>query len=77
MKPNKVTNSSGAIIVASTGVFSTGINIKNLHQIVFASPTKSQIKVLQEILREKRNVIFIKNFNNAYAWKNEIQKIKF
>jgi superfamily II DNA or RNA helicase len=54
MKPNKVTNSSGAIIVASTGVFSTGINIKNLHQIVFASPTKSQIKVLQSIGRGLR-----------------------
>jgi glycosyltransferase involved in cell wall biosynthesis len=37
----------------------------------------SQVKVLQEILREKKNVIFIKNFNNAYAWKKEIQKIKF
>ncbi len=37
----------------------------------------SQVKVLQEILKEKRNVIFIKNFNNAYAWKKEIQKIKF
>ena len=31
----------------------------------------------REILKEKKNVIFIKNFNNVYAWKNEIQKIKF
>ena len=37
----------------------------------------SKIKVLQEILKEKKNVIFIKNFNNAYAWKKEILKIKF
>ena len=37
----------------------------------------SQVKVLQEILSEKKNVIFIKNFNNAYAWKKEIQRIKF
>ena len=37
----------------------------------------SKIKVLQEILSEKKNVIFIKNFNNAYTWKKEIQKIKF
>ena len=37
----------------------------------------SQVKVLQEILKDKKNVIFIKNFNNAYAWKKEIQKIKF
>ena len=54
MKPDKVTNTSGSIIVASTGVFSTGINIKNLHNIVFASPTKSQIKVLQSIGRGLR-----------------------
>jgi hypothetical protein len=31
-----------AIIVASMGTFSTGINIRNLHNIVFASPSKSQ-----------------------------------
>ena len=37
----------------------------------------SKVKVLQEILKENTNVIFIKNFNNAFAWKNEIQKIKF
>jgi superfamily II DNA or RNA helicase len=44
----------GVIIVASMGVFSTGINIKNLHGIIFASPTKSQIKVLQSIGRGLR-----------------------
>ena len=37
----------------------------------------SKVKVLQEILKEKKNVIFIKNFNNAYAWKKEILKMKF
>ena len=37
----------------------------------------SKIKVLQEILKEKKNVIFIKNFNNPFSWKKEIQKIKF
>jgi len=43
-----------AIIVASLGVFSTGINIRNLHNIVFASPSKSQIKILQSIGRGLR-----------------------
>ena len=43
-----------AIIVASLGTFSTGINIKNLHNIIFASPSKSQIKVLQSIGRGLR-----------------------
>ncbi len=43
-----------AIIVASLGTFSTGINIRNLHNIIFASPSKSQIKVLQSIGRGLR-----------------------
>ena len=43
-----------AIIVASLGTFSTGINIKNLHNIIFASPSKSQIKILQSIGRGLR-----------------------
>jgi superfamily II DNA or RNA helicase len=45
---------TGAIIVASSGTFSTGINIKNLHNIIFAAPTKSQIRVLQSIGRGLR-----------------------
>ena len=45
---------NGAIIVASLGTFSTGINIRNLHNIIFASPSKSQIKVLQSIGRGLR-----------------------
>jgi len=43
-----------AIIVASLGTFSTGINIKNLHNMVFAAPTKSQVRVLQSIGRSLR-----------------------
>lgn len=43
-----------AIIVASLGTFSTGINIRNLHNIVFATPSKSQVKVLQSIGRGLR-----------------------
>lgn len=43
-----------AIIVASYGTFSTGINIKNLHNVVFASPTKSRIRSLQSIGRALR-----------------------
>ena len=42
------------IIVASLGTFSTGINIRNLHNIIFASPSKSQIRVLQSIGRGLR-----------------------
>ena len=43
-----------AIIVASYGTFSTGINIRNLHNIIFASPSKSKIRNLQSIGRGLR-----------------------
>ena len=43
-----------AVIVASYGVFSTGINIKNLHNVIFASPSKSRIRNLQSIGRVLR-----------------------
>lgn len=45
---------TNAIIVASFGTFSTGINIRNLHNIVFASPSKSRIRNLQSIGRGLR-----------------------
>jgi superfamily II DNA or RNA helicase len=49
-----VENESNAIIVASFGTFSTGVNIKNLHNIIFASPSKSRIRNLQSIGRGLR-----------------------
>jgi superfamily II DNA or RNA helicase len=45
---------SDAIIIASYGTFSTGINIKNLHNVIFASPSKSRIRNLQSIGRVLR-----------------------
>lgn len=49
-----VENESNAIIVASYGTFSTGVNIRNLHNIILASPSKSRIRVLQSIGRGLR-----------------------
>jgi len=43
-----------AVIIASYGTFSTGVNIKKLHNIVFASPSKSRIRNLQSIGRVLR-----------------------
>lgn len=43
-----------AIIIASYGTFSTGINIKRLHNIIFASPSKSRVRNLQSIGRALR-----------------------
>jgi len=49
-----VEKQSNSIILASLGTFSTGINIRNIHNIIFASPSKSQIRVLQSIGRGLR-----------------------
>ena len=47
-------NEQDAIIVASYGTFSTGINIKRLHNVIFASPSKSRVRNLQSIGRVLR-----------------------
>lgn len=49
-----VENESDSIIVASYGTFSTGVNIRNLHTVIFGSPSKSRIRVLQSIGRGLR-----------------------
>ena len=49
-----VEKNNDAIIVASYGTFSTGISIRKLHNIIFASPSKSRIRVLQSIGRQLR-----------------------
>lgn len=43
-----------AIIIASFGTFSTGINIPSLENVIFASPSKSKIRNLQSIGRGLR-----------------------
>jgi superfamily II DNA or RNA helicase len=45
---------TNAIIIASYGTFSTGINIRNLHNVIFASPSKSRVRNLQSIGRVLR-----------------------
>lgn len=67
---------SDAIIVASYGTFSTGINIKNLHNIIFASPSKSRIRNLQSIgrgLRTSENKDSCKLYDIAddLTWKSK------
>jgi superfamily II DNA or RNA helicase len=51
-----VEKETDAIIVASVGVYSTGINIKHLHNIIFTHPGKSRIRTLQSIGRALRRV---------------------
>ena len=49
-----VEQEDNAIILASFGVFSTGNNIKRIHNLILASPTKSIIRLLQSIGRGLR-----------------------
>ena len=65
-----------AIIIASYGTFSTGINIRNLHNIVFASPSKSRIRNLQSIgrgLRKGDNKVECRLFDigDDLSWKSK------
>ena len=68
-----------SIVVASFGVFSTGINIRNLHNIIFASPYKSRIRNLQSIgrgLRTHENKDGAKIYDIADDFKNNNHTIK-
>jgi len=80
---------NNAIIVASYGTFSTGINIRNLHNIIFASPSKSRVRNLQSIgrvLRKGANKIkailydiaddCTKNSKRNYTLNHLIERIK-
>lgn len=65
-----------AIIVASYGTFSTGINIRNLHNVIFASPSKSRVRNLQSIGRGLRTSESKKNcqlfdIGDDLSWKTK------
>ena len=71
-----VENESNAIIVASFGTFSTGVNIKKLHNIVFCSPSKSRIRVLQSIGRglrtaEEKQVCTLFDIADNMQWRTK------
>ena len=77
MKPDNVeVSGGGVIIVASSNCFSTGINIKNINTIIFAAPTKSQIRVLQSIgrgLRKSLNGLgtVVYDISDNFSWKKK------
>ena len=49
-----VDKEKNSILIASYGTCSVGLNIRNIHNIIFASPSKSVIRVLQSIGRGLR-----------------------
>lgn len=68
---------SNAIIVASYGTFSTGINIRNLHNIIFASPSKSRIRNLQSIGRglrksDRKDIAVLYDIADDLTWKSHV-----
>lgn len=65
-----------AIIVASYGTFSTGVNIRNLHNIIFASPSKSRVRNLQSIGRglrisETKDTCNLYDIGDDLSWKSK------
>lgn len=57
MKINKIEPVQGKhIILATYGVYAVGVNIKNLHCLIFAHPLKARIKNLQSIGRVLRKM---------------------
>ena len=70
-----VENERDAIIVASYGVFSTGVNIRNLNNIIFSSPSKSRIRNLQSIgrglrLSENKEETVLYDISDDLTWNN-------
>ena len=66
-----------AILVASYGTCSTGINIKNIHNIIFSSPSKSVIRVLQSIGRglrksEKKEIVKLYDISDNLSYKKYV-----
>jgi superfamily II DNA or RNA helicase len=71
-----VEKESNAIIIASYGTFSTGVNIRNLHSIIFASPSKSKIRNLQSIGRglrksETKDSAVLYDIADDLSWKSK------
>jgi superfamily II DNA or RNA helicase len=67
-------NESDAIIIASFGTFSTGINIPSIENVVFASPSKSKIRNLQSIgrglrLKEGKTHCNLFDIADDFSWK--------
>ena len=68
--------SDKSLIIASYGTFSTGINIKNINNVIFASPSKSRIRVLQSINRglrksETKNDVTLYDISDDLSYKNK------
>lgn len=79
---NEVKQSDNNIILASYGTFSTGINIPNLNNLIFASPSKGKIRNLQSIGRilrksnDKKHAVLIDIVDNLKKGRKENYALK-
>lgn len=72
----KVEKEDGVIVIATYGVYSTGVNVKNLQYVMFATGSKSQVRVLQSIgrgLRKdgKENKVILLDLVDDFAFKKK------
>jgi superfamily II DNA or RNA helicase len=70
----QITEVENSIIVASSGVLSTGVNIKNLQTLIFAHPYKAKVRNLQSIgrvlrLDDKSNKAILFDIVDDLSWK--------
>ena len=81
---------TGSIVIASYGVFATGVSINNLHNAIFAHPTKSKIISLQSLgrlLRKHASKLKARMFDivddlswlksHNYSYDHGIERLKF
>jgi type I site-specific restriction endonuclease len=70
------------VCIAMSKIFSTGINIKNLHYIIFANAGKAKIKTIQtigrgvRILEGKTKLIIFDLADNLYYGKRHLERRK-
>lgn len=72
---NAIENHEDAIVLASYGVFSTGVSIKNIHSIIFCSSVKSEIRTLQSIgrglrMNETKDSVVLYDIVDDLSWKS-------
>ena len=68
-------NEDNVICIAISKIFSTGINIKNIHNIIFATPGKAKVKLIQSIgrglrLHEEKDILNVYDFADNLHYSN-------
>lgn len=82
MYKKKMERNNNVILVASFGTFSTGINIKNIHNIFFTESFKSEVIIRQSIgrglrLHSSKDIVTIIDFVDNFChddWQNYLYK---